>query len=201
MDSTGKGPDAEGRKRLGSTALWVEVREVAFKTLRANGWTTDEADDGAQDTLLKLQEELEKGLVLQNPGAWARVVAYRRAIDRKRRARLAPQRGDDDAAESSEQRRVDPTGSVAQFLAHGQPTSREAMHREQAGRLVDALDERDLQLAWLTAEGLKQSEIAEVLGIGEEGVRKALQRLRKRLRERADELGLDVEVLDHPRPY
>jgi hypothetical protein len=32
-------------------------------------------------------------------------------------------------------------------------------------------------------------------------VKKALQRMRRRLRERADELGIAVEVLDHPRPY
>jgi RNA polymerase sigma factor (sigma-70 family) len=75
------------------------------------------------------------------------------------------------------------------------------MQREQVARFVEALDERDLQMAWLTAEGLSQAEIGEVLGISADGVKKALQRMRKRLRDRAGELGIDVDVLDHPRVY
>jgi len=178
-------------ERLGSSALWVEVRDVAYDSLRARGWSPDEADDAAQDTVLALQRELERGTVLASPAGWAATVANRRAIDRRRRARLV--RGDEDALDLAE--------SVARFLVEGTPTSDLAMQREQVGRLMRALDDRDLEMAWLTAEGLKQVEIAEILGIGTEGVKKALQRLRRRLREHADELGIDVEVLDHPRVY
>lgn len=175
--------------RLGEDALWEEVRRTAYETLRRRGWTHEEADDAAQDTALALQRELEKGTEIEDPAAWAARVAFRRAIDRKRRARLA---GEDD---------VDRDETVGRFLSHGMPTSLQGIQREQAARFAEALDERELEMAWLTAEGLKQAEIAEIVGISEEGVKKALQRMRKRLRDRADELGIDVEVLDHPRLY
>jgi RNA polymerase sigma factor (sigma-70 family) len=201
--------------RHGDSALWAEVRDVAYRTLRTRGWSHDRADDGAQDTVLKLQEVLAKGMVLHNPAGWAATVAHRKAIDHHRRARLAgarPEHGgegrdasgadaDAETGDAGADFTVDPVGSLERFLAHGVPTSLQAIQREQVERLIEALDERDLQMAWLTAEGLKQAEIGEELGIGEEGVRKALQRLRKRLRDRADELGIAVEVLDHPRIY
>jgi RNA polymerase sigma factor (sigma-70 family) len=176
-------------ERLGDSALWSEVRDVAYRTLRARGWSHDKADDAAQDTVLDLQAELEKGTVLRNPAGWAAMVANRRAVDRHRRARLP------------DQSQIDLNDSVGRFLADGQPTSLQAMQREQVARFVEALDERDLQMAWLTAEGLSQAEIGEVLGISADGVKKALQRMRKRLRDRAGELGIDVDVLDHPRVY
>ena len=176
-------------ERLGDTELWVTVRDTAYGVLRRRGWTHDQADDAAQETVLALQAELEKGTELANPAAWAATVANRRAVDHRRRAHLP------------RAHEVDLRESVGRFLADGAPTSAQAIRREQVARFVEALDERDLEMAWLTAEGLRQAEIAEVLGISEEGVRKALQRLRKRLRARADELGVDVEVLDHPRIY
>lgn len=176
-------------ERLGDDALWEEVREAAYETLRRRGWTHEEADDAAQDTALALQRELEKGTRLANPAAWATTVAMRRAIDRKRRARMAE--GSDLGLDES----------VGRFLSEGKPTSLQGMQREQVARFVEVLDERELEMAWLTAEGLTQAEIADIVGIGEDGVKKALQRMRKRLRERADELGIDVEVLDHPRVY
>jgi RNA polymerase sigma-70 factor, ECF subfamily len=176
-------------ERLGDTALWVTVRETAYRVLRRRGWTHEEADDAAQETALALQRELEKGTEIKNPAAWAATVAHRRAVHLDRKAHLP------------KAHEVDMKASVGRFLADGKPTSMQAIQREQVGRFVEALEEDDLETAWLTAEGLKQAEIAEVFGISEEGVRQRLKRMRKRLRERADELGIDVEVLDHPRPY
>jgi len=176
-------------ERLGDTQLWVAVRQAAYDSLRRRGWTHDESDDAAQDTLLALQDALAKGVELDDPEGWAATVAFRRAVDRKRRARLA---GEAD---------IDMNESVGRFLEEAIPTSRQGMQREQVARFVEALDERELEMAWLTAEGLTQAEIADIVGIGQEGVKKALQRMRRRLRERADELGIAVEVLDHPRPY
>jgi RNA polymerase sigma factor (sigma-70 family) len=195
--------------RLEDPTLWAEVRDAAYRTLRARGWSHEQADDGAQDTVLKLHEALEKGTVLRDPTAWAATVAHRKAVDRHRRARLVGARPEHDgdvadgpaAEDDGSDFTVDPVGSLERFLEHGAPTSQQAIQRQQVERLVEALDERDLQMAWLTAEGLKQSEIGEELGIGEEGVRKALQRMRRRLRARADELGIAVAVLDHPRVY
>jgi RNA polymerase sigma factor (sigma-70 family) len=177
------------RERLGETELWLRVRSTAYESLRRRGWTHDEADDAAQDTLFALQEELAKGAAIENPDAWAVTVAFRRAIDRKRRVRLAGAK--DGVMEES----------VVRFLADAQPTSSQAIQREQVARFVEVLGARELEMAWLTAEGLSQAEIAEIVGISTEGVKKALQRMRRRLRERAGELGIDVEVLDHPRPY
>jgi len=187
-------------ERLGDTALWVVVRDAAYRTLRNRGWSHAEADDGAQDTALQLQGELAKGVVLDNPAAWANTVAYRKTVDRHRRKRMAGARPEGDTGPGDEAA-VDPVGSLSRFLVLGQPTSMQAIQREQVERFIDALEERELHMAWLTAEGLSQAEIGEALGISAEGVKKAMQRMRKRLRERADELGIDVEVLDHPRPY
>jgi RNA polymerase sigma factor (sigma-70 family) len=176
-------------ERVGDTELWLRVRGAAYEALRSRGWTHEEADDGAQETVLVLDKELRRGTVLRNPEGWAATVAFRRAVDHDRRAHMP--RADE----------VDLTDSVGRFLRDGAPTSMQAIQREQVARFVEALDERDLEMAWLTAEGLTQAEIGEVLGITAEGVKKALQRMRGRLRERADELGVDVEVLDHPRVY
>jgi RNA polymerase sigma factor (sigma-70 family) len=192
-------------ERLGDTALWVVVRDAAYTTLRNRGWSHDEADDGAQDTVLQLQDVLAKGVVLDEPAAWANTVAFRKSVDRHRRARLAGARpqgdvGDDDHREAGGAE-VDLVGSLSRFLADGQPTSRQAMQRQQVERFIDALSERELHMAWLTAEGLTQEEIGEAFGISAEGVKKAMQRMRRSLRARADELGIDVEVLDHPRVY
>lgn len=176
-------------ERLGDTALWVTVRDTAYEVLRRRGWQHEQADDAAQETVLALQAELEKGTVIANPAGWAATVAHRRVLNLKRDARMP------------EAHEVDLDETVGRFLADGQPTSAQGMQREQVARFVDALDARDLEMAWLTAEGLSQAEIGEALGISEEAVRKAFQRLRRRLRERADELGIDVEVLDHPRIY
>jgi RNA polymerase sigma factor (sigma-70 family) len=176
-------------ERLGDTQLWVTVRDTAYTVLRRRGWTHEEADDAAQETALALQRELAKGKEIRNPAAWAATVANRRAVDLDRKAHMP------------HAHEVDMRESIGRFLADGAPTSMQAIQREQVGRFVEALSEEDLETAWLTAEGLKQAEIAELLGITEEGVRQRLKRMRKRLRERADELGVDVEVLEHPRPY
>jgi RNA polymerase sigma factor (sigma-70 family) len=176
-------------ERMGDTELWVRVREVAYDSLRRRGYPHELAEDAAQDTLLELQKALAKGVEIANPGGWASTTAFRRAVDRTRKERLV------------RPEQVDMRETVGRFLAEGAPVSARGMQREQLARLVEELTDRELDIAWLTAEGLKQAEIAEALGVGTEAVRKALQRLRKGLRERADELGIDVEVLDHPRPY
>jgi RNA polymerase sigma factor (sigma-70 family) len=176
-------------ERLGDTELWVRVREVAYDSLRRRGYPHEVAEDAAQDTLVALQEQLAKGVEIVSPGGWAATTAFRRAVDRTRKERLV------------RPEQVDMRETVGRFLSEGVPTSARALQREQLGRLVEELTDRELDIAWLTAEGLKQAEIAESLGVGTEAVRKALQRLRRGLRERADELGIDVEVLDHPRVY
>jgi len=176
-------------ERLGDTELWLRVREAAYDAVRRRGYPHEAADDAAQDTLLDLQKALAKGVEIENPGGWAARTAFRRAIDRSRKdRRVRP-----DQADMRE--------TVGRFLAEGAPTSAQAIQREQLGRLIAELTDRELDIAWLTAEGLKQAEIAEALGIGAEAVRKALMRLRKELRERSDELGIEVGTLDHPRPY
>jgi len=176
-------------ERLGNTELWVRVREAAYDAVRRRGFSHEVAEDAAQDTLLDLQQALERGVEIENPGGWAATTAFRRAIDRTRKDRL-PRPDQADMRET-----------VGRFLAEGAPASARAIHREQLGRLVAELTDRELDIAWLTAEGLKQAEIAVALGVGTEAVKKALQRLRQALREKADELGVEIGSLDHPRAY
>lgn len=176
-------------ERLGDTELWVRVREAAYDSVRRRGFSHEIAEDAAQDTLLDLQKALERGVEIENPGGWAATAAFRRAIDRTRKDRL-PRPDQADMRET-----------VGRFLADGAPTSARAIQREQLGRLIAELTDRDLEIAWLTAEGLKQAEIAVALDVGTEAVKKALQRLRQSLREKADELGIEIGSLDHPRVY
>ena len=93
------------------------------------------------------------------------------------------------------------SSAVGRFVVDGLPTSRAAIERQQLARLAEVLTERQLQIAWLTVEGLTQAEIGEVVGLGAEGVRKDMQRMRATLRKHADTLGISIRVLDHPRPY
>lgn len=96
---------------------------------------------------------------------------------------------------------VTSSSAVGRFVVDGLPTSRAAIERQQLARLAEVLTERQLQIAWLTVEGLTQAEIGEVVGLGAEGVRKDMQRMRATLRKHADTLGISIRVLDHPRPY
>jgi RNA polymerase sigma factor (sigma-70 family) len=93
------------------------------------------------------------------------------------------------------------SSAVGRFVVDGLPTSRAAIERQQLARLAEVLTERQLQIAWLTVEGLTQAEIGEVVGLGAEGVRKDMQRMRVTLRKHAVTLGISIRVLDHPRPY
>jgi hypothetical protein len=77
-------------ERLGDTALWLRVREAAHGPLLRRGWTHDEADDAAQDTLVALQEELEidGGMArgIADPDVLARTLTAYGAPSRHRRA-------------------------------------------------------------------------------------------------------------------
>jgi RNA polymerase sigma factor (sigma-70 family) len=208
---------------LAGEALWEEVRAVAYRTLRARGYAHADADDAAQDTVLELEEALAKGEVLRNPAGWAAVVAGRRAVDNDRAARVRrgqrarADEGEDEAEGTQERdgtgrdtsegedrgprRSVAASDALSRFLVSGVPTSYAGVQREQLARLAEALDERQLQVAWLIVEGLSQAEIAEVVGASQAAIKRDMTRMRAKLRQRADELGIALKVLEHPRAY
>jgi DNA-directed RNA polymerase specialized sigma24 family protein len=80
-------------------------------------------------------------------------------------------------------------------------TSLQAIRREQLDRLVGALDERSLQMVWLKMEGLPNEEIADALDMKVDALKKALQRMRRDIEQRALELGVDRNLDDHPHVY
>ena len=91
--------------------------------------------------------------------------------------------------------------SVERFVLEGIATSRQAIRREQLDRLVGALDERSLQIVWLKMEGLTNEEIADALDMKVDALKKALQRMRRDIEQRATELGVDRDLDDHPHIY
>lgn len=110
-----------------------------------------------------------------------------------------PDDGEDGS--SRPMRSIDSRRSVERFVLEGMPTSLAAMRNEQVDRLVEALDERSLQMVWLKAEGLAIAEIADALDMKPDAVKKALQRMRHDIEERADDIGVDLDVGNHQRPY
>lgn len=115
--------------------------------------------------------------------------------------RSTEQAADNSSQSSAAGRTISLRRSVEHFLLHGEPTSLVALQRGLIDELVALLDEETQQMIWLVAEGLSQEEIAVELGLQKETVKKRLQRKRAALIKRAGERGIDIDFLDHQRPY
>ncbi|MFT3842773.1 MAG: sigma-70 family RNA polymerase sigma factor [Myxococcaceae bacterium] len=134
------------------------IREKCRSTLA----DSEEAQDVAQDTFIRLWKS---GLPLADArkvSAWVYRTATHLAVDRLRRRKGPEQRIEADAPVAGGEARVEV--------------------REQLERLARQIPADELELAFLTRlDGLTQPECAEVLGVSERTVRRMLTKLDERV--------------------
>jgi RNA polymerase sigma factor (sigma-70 family) len=147
---------AETRRRDSRIVSDVEARDgqALFGFVRRHGLSDSQADDAVQDVLLRLWAELQRGVIVDNPRAWAFRTIYRLAMDQHRLSRRL--------------------AALQDLLgrASRQTVVRDASDRIAVWAEVDRLPERQRQVVYLRYRAdLAFDEIAEVLGITSSGAR------------------------------
>jgi RNA polymerase sigma-70 factor (ECF subfamily) len=176
-----------------STLEYQQVHEAA--TIRARSHPTrpspQDVEDIAQETVARYAKQ-EPGSI-ENPAAWANTVAGNLCASLPRSpGRRRPADMDDD----------DGPRALNRFLLGGNPTSRGAIVREQAGVLLAMLTPRERELIQLVAEDTPQADIAEIMGYANaDSVKVTLNRIRKKIKDGSDAAGLETCWEEHSRPY
>lgn len=177
------------------------AREVAFRTARGRGLNLDDADDIAQTVAEKFFAARQKP---DNVAAWAQRVAMNAVTDVARRRKIANDIGVwVDREGPMDVGGADTIAEVATFIRTQRAVSAQGMQR-QAGQEMEALlrsrlNEREMLLLTLIAEGQSQQQIADSLGYaGADTVKTTLKRIRTKLQDLAGPLG---EFRAHPRVY
>ncbi|MBI3872556.1 MAG: sigma-70 family RNA polymerase sigma factor [candidate division Zixibacteria bacterium] len=137
-----------------------------FNHFRRLSWSVDDASDLTSEVFAIAWERLPQMRGPERPEGWLWSIAHSRAINRAR----------------DEQRRRDrDRAAVAMSAPEGTETPDTG---RRLGRAVSALapEERQL-LLWREYSGLAYAEIATLTGQSVDGVRAALYRARRRLRE------------------
>ena len=152
------------------------VYRIAYAALRSH----HDAEDAAQETLLRVLRYSHKLAKVENHKTWLARIAWRVAVDRSR------QRG-----RKQEVPLEDPEKPAAELPSADAPAD-EAMHGSQVGtmleRLIAALPEKLREPLILSAiVEMSPREVAATLGINEAAVRSRVFRARKILRQKLDE--------------
>jgi RNA polymerase sigma-70 factor (ECF subfamily) len=146
------------------------VYRVCYSVLRH----AQDSEDAAQETFMRVLRNLKKLPEVRDPRAWLARIAWRSALDRRRRS---PETSLDDAA-----------AAVAALRDSGAPADDIAAGNELAAlleRLIASLPE-DLRepLVLSTVEEMSSADIAAVLDIPDATVRNRIFRARQLLREK-----------------
>jgi RNA polymerase sigma-70 factor (ECF subfamily) len=155
--------------------LYEEAREDVYHYLLRLGLSPSQAQDGAQESFLRLHSALKHGESIDSPRAWVFRVAHNLAVSEHRA-------GDRWMA-------LDPEAEAAMTDRGPGPEAR-VLQRERAARLTAALAELSPQqrrCLYLRADGLRYREIAETIGVGVSTVSQFLTRAIARLRRAAGE--------------
>jgi RNA polymerase sigma-70 factor (ECF subfamily) len=160
------------------------VYKVAYSVLRNH----HDAEDAAQETFLRLWRHQKRWADVRDQRAWLARVAYRVALDRRRKL---PQISAEDSAQA-----------VLELRAKGAGADEIAANQQMLAlleRLIASLppDLRDA-LTLSTVEEMTSAEIAALLGIPEASVRTRLFRARQLLREKLAAL-LEAKHARHAR--
>ena len=155
------------------SALVQRQSQFAFKVAYAVLLNSYDAEDAVQETFLKLYRNRgwERA---ENERAYLARVAWRAAVDQKRRSSLGAGSADSLAFHD-----------IAS--SHAGPDERlsEASQKEMVHVLIDSLaEELRIPLVLSAFEDLNSREIGEILGIPEGTVRTRLQRARQILRQK-----------------
>lgn len=163
--------------RAQEDALEAAVREharlvyaVTYSVLRNH----HDAEDATQETFLRVLRFRRKLEGVENPRTWLARIAYRVAIDRRRKTAHAP---------------LEEVGASAEQLRSSVQAADDAMIVSQMtallGRLIAGLPPQLREVITLsTVRDLSPTEIADVLELPESAVRSRLFRARNMLKEK-----------------
>ena len=170
-----------GRAKQGSTVAFAEL--VARVRSRVRWWADrvihddDEADDIAQQVLLKLHVRIREFEGRSRFTTWLYRMTVNTALNhrriKRRREQLLREASNASALEAPAREAREETGRVAELLS--------ACASELSGRERDVFEMADLK-------GMSTNEIATALGVQPVSVRAALSRARRRIRLRILEL-------------
>lgn len=175
------------------TQTCVSVREISVRFALRLGLTREDAEDVAQDVLLRL---VQQGEVPLNPDAWAMTVTKHLVTDR---FRAKERRGEPRELEvlATGRRELDHfvRSELSSSLLAISPVA-----MQQITEILEGLNSwREVQVLKLLAEGASHGEIAVQLGYASaDTVKSTIYKLRKKALAVAAELG---ELRPHPRVY
>ncbi len=150
------------------------VYRVAYSVLRNH----HDAEDVTQETFVRVLRYRRKLAGVRHPRTWLARIAFRAALERKRKAGTVSFQ--------------DLDGTAPQVRSQARPADEALLGREMSGqveKLIAALPAKLRDPLTLSAlEEMLPAEVAEVLGINEAAVRSRLFRARKILREKLSEV-------------
>jgi len=155
--------------------MFDELRRPLFRYFLCAGLSREDADEGVQETFLRLHQHLRLDGDRSNLRGWVFQVARNLARNQRKSARSQRTEALDDAWQRSNALR-DPEGSP-----EDQAIRSERMRRLQ--RSMETLTAQQRECLLLRASGLRYREIAEVLGVGISSVGEMVQRAAARLSE------------------
>ncbi len=150
--------------------VFLAWREPVYRYLLAVTGNAVDAEDLAQETFIRLFQDLQKERRIDSPRAWLFRVAHNLAVDFNRqpyRSRAADCRVLDGEAGA----RQDPAPNAES----------EILEREQRERLLARLSPQERRCMELRTEGFRYREIAEILGIRVPTVQTVLARAIRKL--------------------
>jgi RNA polymerase sigma-70 factor (ECF subfamily) len=156
--------DENASRQREVSGMFDELRQPLFRYFLCAGLSREDADEGIQETFLRLHLHLQKDGDRSNLRGWIFQVARNLARNQHKSARLRLT----DALEN-DNALPGPEGSPEE-----QAIRNERMRRLQ--RSMEMLTPRQRECLLLRASGLRYREIAEVLGVGISSVGELVQR-------------------------
>jgi RNA polymerase sigma-70 factor (ECF subfamily) len=145
---------------------WTVVSQDCLRVARRHSGDADEAEDIAQEALLRAWRHQQTGRAVANPAAWLA------QITRNEAARLFARK------------RPELSASTAEEIVDHDPWLAAANSRMDVASAVSELETLDRVLVWLRyTEDLTQPAIARLVGLPEGTVKVRLHRARRRLRQ------------------
>jgi RNA polymerase sigma-70 factor, ECF subfamily len=157
------------------SGMFDELRRPLFRYFLCAGLSHEDADEGIQETFLRLHQHLRKDGDRSNLRGWIFQVARNLARNQHRSARIRRT----EALDGNLERRnsfPDPQGSPEDQAIRG-----ERMRRLQ--KSMEMLTPQQRECLHLRTSGLRYREIADILGIGISSVGEMVQRAAARLNE------------------
>jgi RNA polymerase sigma-70 factor (ECF subfamily) len=173
--TTGLGLGAmEERRDFGNREILIqlfrEIRMPLYGYLVCIGLKPHEADDIVQEAFLRLHQQLESGVKIEEPRAWVFRVARNASLNLQRvQRRLVFESDLDPKEESKLEQRFDPEMNPETLYL-----KKEVMIRLDAG--IARLTEQQRHCVYLRSQGLRYREIAAVLGVSVSSAAELLQR-------------------------